>query len=139
MHSLCGCREHRSLPRAQHWRFEFFACELARESRNEIGSFDRGVTVRFPVSLLFVVALGACQTDGSDPDAPPCERLREHLIDLRLDRSSTSNQDEYREVMRRALGADFMQSCARLSSAQLRCALESSSLNESARCSEASK
>ena len=83
------------------------------------------------------VVLAGCSADDEVPMAEnPCERLREHMIDLRLAGTPPADLASHRDVMRRALGDEFLASCAgSLSPAQIRCALDAQDSATAAACS----
>ncbi len=75
---------------------------------------------------LLLVLLVACA--GSD-EAPaetsqsPCEQVRDHMIELRLASADKIDREAHREVMRRALGDDFIASCReKMTDGEIRCA-----------------
>jgi len=77
---------------------------------------------------LVVLALIASCGGDDEPQGisreTPCERLREHLIDLRLADAKNVDHAAHREAMTQALGADFLASCQQLGDAEITCALD---------------
>lgn len=64
--------------------------------------------------ILMYLALASCAGKSESPTAR-CERARDHLVELHLD----GDTDEVRaDVVRRALGAEFIDTCARTMSEQ---------------------
>jgi hypothetical protein len=71
--------------------------------------------------LVIVAAVIGCAS--REEDVPPCEKLRDHLVRLRVSQT-TVDREAHEKAMRAALGADFVNSCASsLSAAQIKCAL----------------
>ncbi len=75
-----------------------------------------------------VVALAACGHDIDDDEAvseQACERLRDHVVDVRLANATGVEREPHRRALRQALGKGFVSSCVgSLSDAQLQCALK---------------
>lgn len=77
--------------------------------------------------LILVLALGCSGDDEVDEEiakATPCERLREHLIDIRLVGETHVDQAAHRTAMRQALGNEFLDGCSKLGPAQVTCATD---------------
>lgn len=86
------------------------------------------------VMMLLVAACSG--DDGAASRQARCERLRDHVIDLRLASVQNVNVEAHREAMRRALGDDFVTSCAAtMSDKKLTCALSASDSNAVPRAS----
>jgi hypothetical protein len=84
-----------------------------------------------------VVVFGACASRDEDGRASTsrCEKLRDHLVDLRLADASGVDREAHRKVMQRALGDDFVTSCtSSLSGAQIKCALDAKTLSDATSC-----
>jgi len=69
-----------------------------------------------PLALAFLVVLGCSggEDDGLesvDESVTACERMRDHLVDLRLVGASGVDRAAHREAMRSALGAEFVERC----------------------------
>src|SRR4051812_42662559 len=63
---------------------------------------------------------------GDEVLPPPCERLRDHLVDIRLSaiRRGPKDLPSQRDALEQALGNDFVTSCERnMTAPQLGCAL----------------
>lgn len=74
-----------------------------------------------------VVALAACgrDTDDNAVSEQRCERLRDHVVDVRLASATGVEREPHRRAMRQALGKDFVSSCVgSLTDAQVQCALK---------------
>ena len=108
-----------------------------------MGSEVRGRSVRrglpgWVLAVAVAVAvLASCSAEDEVPaEGHPCERLREHMIDLRIEGTPAAEQAGHREVMRRALGDAFLETCATtMSPAQIRCALDARDSAAAASCS----
>ena len=72
----------------------------------------------------FVVSCGGDDDSESSAHETPCERLRDHLIDLRLADAKHVDQAAHRDAMKQSMGAEFLASCAKLDSAEVNCALD---------------
>jgi hypothetical protein len=92
--------------------------------------------MRWFAAMLLTIA--ACSgDDGAASRQSRCERLRDHVIDLRLASVANVDVESHREAMRRALGGDFVASCvAQLSDTQLGCALSATDSTAVAACSK---
>jgi hypothetical protein len=85
-------------------------------------------------ALLLTLAVGCGGGDDGGAHATPCERMRDHLVDLRL-ASVDEDREAHRDVMRRALGAEFIDSCQRsMSDVQVTCILDADDSAEAAAC-----
>jgi hypothetical protein len=81
--------------------------------------------VRRVDALLAVTLLTACGSSSDVVDAARCGRLRDHVVDLRLNGLTDVDVAAHRAVLQRALGDDFVASCQRtLTAAELTCMLE---------------
>jgi hypothetical protein len=83
-----------------------------------------------------VLVLTACAS-GNEREVDPaaCERLREHLIDVRFD-GNAERQRVHRAAARDALGDDFVRRCvAETSPERLRCAMTASTVDAVRACS----
>jgi hypothetical protein len=77
--------------------------------------------------MFFVIALssavGCASEDSSDALARDCRRLREHVIDLRLE-GTRVDVAAHRKAISNALGEGFVERCAaQLTKAQVRCGI----------------
>lgn len=94
--------------------------------------------MRTSVLLFVFVAAGlGCGGDDeleSSPRATPCERLRDHLIDLRLADAKHVDQAAHRDAMKQAMGRDFLASCAKLDRAEIDCALDAPDATTASAC-----
>jgi hypothetical protein len=94
---------------------------VRREARVGIAS-----ALRFAMVLVAV----AC-SDGNDSKGAYCERVLDHMIDLRLADATGVDRGAHHEALKRGLGERFVSSCVRsMSSSQALCALEATSLAE---------
>ena len=64
-----------------------------------------------------------------------CERMRDHLIELRLADATEGNRDAHRVAMKRALGDEFVETCKRSTSAsQRRCVFGAADAHAVTKC-----
>lgn len=90
--------------------------------------------------VLFALALALVASCGGDDDPEssgrdtPCERLRDHLIDLRLADAKHVDQAAHRDAMKQAMGGDFLASCAKLDRAEIDCALDAPDTTTASAC-----
>lgn len=90
------------------------------------------------IGLIFI-ALTACAHD-EPVDRRSCEKLRDHLIDVRVTSDGAAGADaaQHRDAMKAALGDDFVDTCERsMSVEQLRCAMNARDLGATRDCSSA--
>lgn len=90
------------------------------------------------IGILFVT-LTACTHDET-VDHRSCEKLRDHLIDVRVKSDGAAGADaaQHRDAMKAALGDDFVDSCERsMSAEQLHCAMNARDLGATRDCSGA--
>lgn len=85
--------------------------------------------------IAVVVMLVSCAGGEEAGDAKRCERVRDRIVDLRLDNATNVHRDAHRIAMRDALGASFVETCERtMTAAQQRCVLESRDLAAVSSC-----
>jgi hypothetical protein len=86
--------------------------------------------------LLVLIVVAACGDDQDDAqvELTRCERLREHLIDVRLATATNVDHAAHREVMQAALGSDFLASCEKLDDDVVDCALAAPDSSSAAAC-----
>jgi hypothetical protein len=89
--------------------------------------------------LLFVLVAGVagCGVDEqpeSSSRASLCERLRDHLIDLRLVDAKHVDLAAHRAAMKQAMGADFLASCGKLDPSEISCSLGAPDTNTASAC-----
>ncbi len=86
------------------------------------------IAVSISLSLALTVSLAltaGCSTGGAERvGRGDCERLRDHLVDVRM-ASVTADHEQHRRAIRTALGDGFLSSCLDLTTeSQLRCSLK---------------
>lgn len=79
-------------------------------------------------AMLVVVLVFGCGTEDANDAADPipatrCERLREHLVDLRLAGVESIDKDAHRKIHIAAMGNDFLTACGAMPDATISCAL----------------
>lgn len=79
----------------------------------------------------------SCSSTDSAVDTSRCERVREHLVELELDRGDVGLDREIRgPVIRRALGEEFLSHCTReMSDENVDCILSADDSRAVATCS----
>lgn len=87
------------------------------------------------VCVCVLSVLVACgEADQGPPSDAECERLRTHLIDLRL-QEVTSEAAQHRQALEQAIGASFVAACTRtIDRAQWECAMAASASSALAAC-----
>lgn len=75
------------------------------------------------LAALAALATAACGTDSDRVSRRDCERLRDHVIELRMS-SVTADHDQHRAALRASLGDGYVSSCVEQRTGDgLRCAL----------------
>lgn len=93
-------------------------------------------TSSFAGLVLVVMCAAGCAHDET-VDRRSCEKLRDHLIDVRVSTDGKADADapQHREAMKAALGDDFVDNCERTMSVdQLHCAMRATDLGATADC-----
>ncbi len=81
-----------------------------------------------------VVALTGCTHDET-VDRRSCEKLRDHLIDVRVGDTHDRDAAQHRAAMKAALGDDFVENCLHTMTVdQLKCAMSASDLGATSEC-----
>jgi hypothetical protein len=81
----------------------------------------------------------ACGSSNDDSAAARCDRVREHLIDLSLSSHDATDDERARRagVIRRAMGNEFLASCARsMDEARTDCILAAADSKSAAACAQ---
>jgi hypothetical protein len=88
------------------------------------------------VAGLSSTTLGCGGGDHTETEAEQtaCERLRDHLVELRLADASGVDLAAHREAMRSALGEGFIAGCQSMPEQQIECALDAPDLETAASC-----
>jgi hypothetical protein len=85
-----------------------------------------------------VFVLLGCTSSPEELDRAQCTKLRDHMIDLRLQDSGGSGMDvdAHRAVFQQALGDNFVSDCLKtLDLPRVKCALEASDQAAASACS----
>lgn len=86
------------------------------------------------VAFALVVTMAACAGSGESKSAP-CERARDHLVELQLANTSGIDRAAHRDAMKRALGDHFVSQCtSSMGSAEVRCVLAARDSASAAKC-----
>jgi hypothetical protein len=92
------------------------------------------------VALTFALAGAAfgCTADVDDAErgTTACERLRDHVIDLRVSEIQ-QDREAHRTALRRALGRDFVAQCRNQSSARFACEMKAANIDGLRSCAAA--
>lgn len=105
---------------------------IVRSSSSMRSRFARVAT------LFAIAALVACGGEAEEVTRRDCERLREHLIDMRME-SVTADRDQHRAALEAVIGPSFIDGCReQISSVQLRCSLAAADTSALAACGEPS-
>jgi thiamine pyrophosphokinase len=86
----------------------------------------RNVLLRSIVLLLLFAGCGGGEEDDALARAQQCERLRDHLVDLRLSTATNLGKEleQHRAALTQALGPQFIETCTKSTSeAQVACVL----------------
>lgn len=91
------------------------------------------------ISCLLFVSCGGGSSSDDVAEAPRCEQLRDHLVEMQLvtvDPATGVDRAAHRKAMKQALGEDFIASCnAKLTDSQVDCALAAMDPSVAAACS----
>jgi hypothetical protein len=89
------------------------------------------------VCIAVACTVAACTHDET-VDRRSCEKLRDHLIEVRVSSDGNAGADtaQHRDAMKTALGDDFLDNCERtMSVEQLHCAMNARDLGATSDCS----
>lgn len=93
-------------------------------------------SMRRIAAIALVVHAFACAADSSDesrPSTSACEKLREHVIDIRV-AEVQQDRDAHREALRRALGKEFVGRCVEEPRARYECEMKATSIDGLRNC-----
>jgi hypothetical protein len=92
--------------------------------------------VKFIAGVLLGVVAACSSASDVEVDREHCTKLREHLVDLRLQGATGVDVQAHRTAMREALGDRFVDTCqAQLTSDELQCSLRARDLASAVACS----
>jgi hypothetical protein len=90
------------------------------------------------IATVLALANGAASEDSDSAHERRCERLRDHLVDLRLV-DTNIDAEAHRAAIKQALGDKFVATCATgLTASQVECALAASDSARALECTRAS-
>lgn len=92
-------------------------------------------------TFLFALVIAAGCRGAEDGETTPCQRLRDHLIDLRLNETNSNKVDHgaHRKAMKRSLGDNFLRGCEQtITTTKLRCALDATDSTAATACAKIS-
>lgn len=84
------------------------------------------------VALVIVVAFAS--TSGCGDESPPqqdhaaCQRLRDHVVDLRV-AEVDQDRDAHRDALKRALGTEFMARCESQPRSRFDCEMKATNID----------
>jgi hypothetical protein len=89
--------------------------------------------------MLMVLGCSSSEDDTDAADRKRCERLRDHLVELRL--ASVASQPDvdvtaHRTAMTSALGEQFVANCQKLTVRDVKCGLAASDLRTATMCAQ---
>ena len=101
----------------------------------------RSNRLRLASRVVLVLALGAangCSGGAADAErtATACERLRDHVIDLRV-AEVHQDRDAHRAALRRAMGRGFVSTCMDQSDAHIDCEMKATTIDALRACAAA--
>jgi hypothetical protein len=83
------------------------------------------------------LTIGCTSSNNIEVDRAHCTKLRDHLVDLRLQDATGVDRAAHRQAMKQALGDNFIASCTdRMTASQLTCGLVAKDLGAATSCSE---
>jgi hypothetical protein len=93
--------------------------------------------------LAIGLAAGGCsngrEISEQDELSHHCERMRDHIVELRLVDTTGIDRERHRELMRSTLGDDFIGNCARtLAMTQIKCVLDATDSESATACHQSS-
>jgi hypothetical protein len=94
--------------------------------------------IAFCMMVAFCVSCSS--SDDQEVDRASCERVRDHLIDLRLitvQGSPKIDLAQHRAAFKQAMGESFLSGCqATMTASQVRCALDANDATTASACSK---
>lgn len=90
------------------------------------------------LGLLITLVVSSCAASGDSGESrvAQCERLRDHLVDLRIGNAKV-DAEAHRAALRDALGDRFVDSCSSsVTAEQLQCALRADSAAKAVDCTK---
>lgn len=88
------------------------------------------------VAMFGTASLGCAA--GEETRARKCERLREHVVELRVDGLPERDRNAHRLALRQALAGQFSDDCMSFTSRQLSCALAAADVVAATACASES-
>lgn len=86
------------------------------------------------VVLVFVASCGGSDDSEVTARETPCERLRDHLVDLQLADAPHIDREAHRVTLKQSLGTDFLATCSKLDRAEIDCALDAPDATTASAC-----
>ena len=97
----------------------------------------RSIALRSIVLVSLLAGCGGEEEDDAGARAAQCERLRDHLVDLRLATATNLGKEieQHRAALAQALGPQFVDGCTKsMSEAQVTCALAAQDSDAATEC-----
>lgn len=82
-----------------------------RRSSAEALPMPRSREISLRRTALLSLLLVACSSEDERSEGTPCERMRDHIVNLRLADVTGIDRTAHREKLRRALGSSFVANC----------------------------
>ena len=84
--------------------------------------------------VLFALSAACGSSEPSEPDRATCERLRDHVVELRM---YGEDNPAHRKALNQALGEDFVTECRKNTSrAEIACAMAATDLEKLRSCAQ---
>jgi hypothetical protein len=97
---------------------------------------DRSIRLRWFLALVVAGWQATACTDPEETLERKCARLREHVLELRLEAIPEQDRAAHRQALSGALGNQFAEQCQSLTVKQVDCALAATDVVASVACSE---
>jgi hypothetical protein len=91
----------------------------------------------WPAMVIAVQLVIGCASEEESVQSK-CQRLRDHMIDLRVHDVPEADQAAHRVALQQALGERFAGECRTLTSTQMKCAFAANDVVAAAACSSGS-
>ena len=91
---------------------------------------------RFLAACLLASSCASSSARDEESADPPtrCERMRDHLVEIRLADAAGVDRAAHREALRNALGAEFMSACGAMTIMRVDCVLDAEDSSALAAC-----
>jgi hypothetical protein len=86
-------------------------------------------------AVVLLVLYGCTSTEDSSPTRAQCQKLRAHVVELRVAGLAATDADRHREALTASLGDEFVDRCQQLSAAEVKCAFAAKDSTSVTACS----